>query len=183
MLSGIFFASCQRASNNWHIRITGTEGIAANTRTLTSEQCNQVGKEHSSCHSSCDESSSDHISHFAYGVPHNHTTQSFFFPPSFDQTLWPSDMRDTANGKNLRTGAFQSQLCCSCCSSGGALLQLCCRSVAATVSNVRSISFRIFVLILQHPAVLSLSLPPSLPSLSLWRTVASMCDVCVCVCE
>ena len=42
-----------------------------------------------------------------------------------------------------------------------ALEELCCSSVAAAVSNVKSISFRIFVFILQHPAVLSL--PPARP--------------------
>ncbi len=72
--------------------------------------------------------------------------------------------------------AFQDQLCKAvaaleelCCSSVAAFVaafvaaleELCSSSVAATVSNVTSISFRIFVFILQHPAVLSLSRPPA----------------------
>ncbi len=77
--------------------------------------------------------------------------------------------------------------------------QLCCSSVAAPVCNVKSISFRIFVFILQHPVVLSLppARPPSPPlplrlclclsfslSLSLSLSVSLSLYVClyVCVC-
>ena len=38
------------------------------------------------------------------------------------------------------------------CVSVSALLQLCCSSVAAPVLNVKSISFRFFFFVLQHPA-------------------------------